>query len=131
LALINHTCYALYGIGEIMSSYQTSWYDWVWEYDSERLLCNMIFFHVLSSTWQFQLLYYQIRNISSNLTTNEDMNQSRYEYLQFKTEDDEYVFANPFDAGPIQNFRQFCFSEMNWYHLYHCPEKKITWKRQN
>jgi len=83
---------------------------------------------VLSSAWQFQLLYYQIRNISSNLTTNEDINQSRYEYLQFKTEDDEYVFANPFDAGPIQNFRQFCFSEMNWYHLYHCPEKKLLGK---
>jgi len=74
--------------------------------------------------WQFQLLYYQTRNIFVNLTTNEQINVMRYEYLHFKDEEDRILFFNPFDAGPIQNFKQFWFQQLNWFHMYHCPEKK-------
>jgi len=41
--------------------------------------------------------------ILRNLTTNEDMNKSRYTYLR----DDMNKFHNPFSAGPLGNVREF------------------------
>ncbi len=50
------------------------------------------------------MVYYQSRNISRNLTTNEVFNADRYPYL--KTPLNEFI--NPYDKGMYKNWKQVC-----------------------
>ena len=52
----------------------------------------------------FILLCLQLRNVATNLTTNEVFNKDKYPYL--KNNMDE--FYNPFDQGIIHNYGEIC-----------------------
>lgn len=64
----------------------------------ESISWQFILFLIYSTGWMFMafgLLTYHTKLITSNLTTNEDINKYRYSYLK-----DEYgFFKNPFSKG--------------------------------
>jgi len=90
-------------------------------YFSEPAILALCIFHMLNVWWQGYLFYSLVRGIKVNLTTNEIINMSRYDYLK----DTEGYFVNPFNEGWSNNFRDYIVHPTrDWYHLYHLEKNK-------
>jgi len=68
----------------------------------------------MHSVWVFFLWAMQTRQIMSDLTTNEAMNQYRYDYLRH---------GSPWDQGCIQNLINFYWSDKtDWAKVFTLPK---------
>jgi len=59
--------------------------------------------HVFHACWMFPLWLVQSYQVATNLTTNEQWNMERYDYLK---DPNTGVFYNPFDRGVVENIKE-------------------------
>ncbi|PRP86560.1 hypothetical protein PROFUN_05198 [Planoprotostelium fungivorum] len=87
-------------------------------YENRPLLVVLSIFNCLFAVWQVLLLGQLGNGIRLNITTNEFMNQSRYEYFKHPKSGRHYY---PFNRGFINNFWDVIQPTTDWYHMYHAP----------
>jgi hypothetical protein len=88
--------------------------------DAFGLLC--VLWHAVSATWQFQMVYQQIKNMMDNLTYNETVNLKNYKY--FWRPDNR--FWNPFDRGTkLANVMEFFNPTIDWKKLYRIHDAPV------
>lgn len=91
-----------------------------------------IFWCALNGFWQSLTLIAQLYQISRNVTTNEEVNMSRYDYF-FETDPVNPAkkrFANPFSHGFVKNWGDFCTesganSKINFFELFEIPKREL------
>jgi len=86
-------------------------------FEKEPLIFLLTFFHLMNIGWLSSLLYSLLNGIiRNNMTTNEYLNGTRYDYLKHPQTGE---FYNPFNKGPTNNLKELLFPTIDWYHLYH------------
>jgi len=59
--------------------------------------------HLFHACWMFPLWLVQSYQVATNLTTNEQWNRERYEYLK---DPNTGIFYNPYDRGVVENIKE-------------------------
>merc|ERR1712137_1198004 len=59
--------------------------------------------HLFHACWVFPLWLVQSYQVATNLTTNEQWNRERYEYLK---DPNTGIFYNPYDRGVVENIKE-------------------------
>jgi len=89
---------------------------------NEALVTSILFLHLSNFAWELMVLYGQIKGILMNLTTNEQINIHRYQYLK----DTRGVYFNPYNLGTLNNIANFFCSHVNWFELYPKDELQLV-----
>lgn len=87
-------------------------------YENEPLLLVLCAFNLLFAIWQVLLMAQLWNGVRLYITTNEYMNQSRYEYLQHPRTG-KVVY--PFNKGLVNNLQEIIHPTTDWFRTYSLP----------
>jgi len=92
-------------------------------YENRPLLIVLCFFNLTFAIWQILLLGQLGNGIRLNITTNEFMNQHRYEYFKHPKSGRTYY---PFNRGMYNNFWEVIKPTVDWFHVFHMPSSSSS-----